>query len=539
MNRALALTLQAAILACSTSTAVPPAARNGPPPAPTPTPAQAPRSYVLISDLHFGPGHTADGKWDPIDDFRWPRALRGFLDFSSKWGHDNVDLIILGDFFELWQHPAIPCAAQDPDLGCTTTEMKKVVGRIVEQHHEELVSLWGFAEKGTNRLIVVPGNHDAALLSDVIWSQVSQSVGHPNARVTRSVDGYWTSEDGFILGEHGHQVGIDVSGYGKLWPAGFRGAESAAYPRPGGSCSSNHSSTRAEVTFPIIDNVIPQSKAVGLLLKNQNVSADAAQVARFLAFNAVRTSLSQKVTLNISTPDSQKSETHGWDVAKGRSLGYKLFADSLADGDWWRDSLLQEQMPSLGRTERADEARRRPGEDEHGAGRDALRPDRASRQGQPRFPSRAVYVATRTLRGELSHSRSHGLASHFKDVRPKYPKAGLFVYGHTHEMAPKFTVPMSDGRSIDVLNTGAFQRLTDVAGLAALQKDRSLATELDVLKLVPEDLKPCYSAVLIEYHGRDPDPVLKYWYMAEGDSEGKLLEPCDAKCPRIAKKCGE
>jgi UDP-2,3-diacylglucosamine pyrophosphatase LpxH len=540
MNRALALTLQAAILACSTSTAVAPAARNGPAPPPTPSSAPTSRHYVLISDLHFGPGHTADGKWDPIDDFRWPRALSGFLDFISKWGHDNVDLIILGDFFELWQHPAIPCAAQDPDLGCTTTEMKKVVGRIVEQHHGELVSLWSFAEKGTNRLIVVPGNHDAALLSDVIWGQVSQSVGHPNARVTRSVDGYWTSDDGFILGEHGHQIGIDVSGYGRLWPAGFRGAESAPYPRPWGQLFVESFFDTAEVTFPIIDNVIPQSKAVGILLKNQNVSADAAQVARFLAFNAVRTSLSQKVTLNIPTPDSQKSETHGWDVAKGRSLGYKLFADSLADGDWWRDALLQKQEPYWDgvRSElkklAADPEKMTTAQVVTLCDRIALLAKDSPDSHRERCTSQLALSAASSLIPEATI-----LASHFKDVLPKYPKVGLFVYGHTHEMAPKFTVPMKDGRSIDVLNTGAFQRLTDVAGLTALQKDRTLATELDVLKLVPEDLKPCYSAVLIEYHGRDPDPVLKYWYMAEEDGEGKFLEPCDAKCPRIAKKCGE
>jgi len=542
MNRWIGLGLQAAILACSTSAPILPAAGDTPPPPPSPSPVSTARHYVLISDLHFGPGRREDGSWDPIDDFRWPRALRGFLDYISTWGHDEVDLVILGDFFELWQHPEISCASVDPDFGCTTLEMKKVVKRILGKHHPELESLWAFAEKGRNRLVVVPGNHDAALLSDAIWEQVSQSIGHPNARVRRSTDGYWSSEDGFILGEHGHQIGIDVSGFGGLWPAGFRRDASAAYPRPWGQLFVESFFDTAEITYPIIDNVIPQSKGVAMLLQGQTVAADASQVARFLAFNAVRTSLKQKVVLNIPTPESQSAaltETHGWDVSKGRSLGYKLFADALPDGDWWRDELLggegaywnsvREELKAIA-----------------GNANKLTTPqvvtlcDRISLLAKEQPETKRA-----TCSSELALSVASSvipeatiLASHLNDLRPTYPNAGIFVYGHTHEMAMKFNIKLKGGRSIDVLNTGAFQRLTDVESLKVLQTDRHLSTDLDVLKLSSEDLKPCYSAVLIEYHGRDPDPVLKYWYMAEEDNEGKLLDPCDAKCPRIAKKCG-
>lgn len=543
MNRWLGLALQAAILACSTSgSGMPAPAAAPPPPATPPPPAAVTRHYVLISDLHFGPGRRDDGTWDPIDDFRWPKALKGFLDSISTWGHDEVDLIILGDFFELWQHPAIPCANTDPDLGCTTLEMKKVVKRVLDQHHAEMDSLWSFAEKGRNRLIIVPGNHDSALLSDAIWEQVSQSAGHPTARVRRSTDGFWSSDDDFIFAEHGHQIGIDVSGYGKLWPAGFRRDESAAYPRPWGQLFVESFFDTAEQTYPIIDNVIPQSKGVGLLLKGQTVGADAAQVARFLAFNAVRTSLKQKVVLNIPTPDSQRAaltETHGWDVAKGRSLGYRLFADSLPDGDWWRDALLtaEDQYWDGVRAEltqiAADPAKLTEPQVVTLCDRVALLAKESPESKRTMCTSTLALSALSSLVPEATI-----LASHLNEIRPSHPGAGIFVYGHTHEMAAKFNIKLKGGKSVDVLNTGAFQRLTDAAGLTALQTDRHLAGPLDVLKLSPEDLKPCYSAVFIEYHGRDPDPVLKYWYMAEDDREGKLLDPCDAKCPRIAKKCG-
>ena len=37
------------------------------------------RKIVLISDLHLGLGRNADGRWNPMEDFRWTAALKGFL----------------------------------------------------------------------------------------------------------------------------------------------------------------------------------------------------------------------------------------------------------------------------------------------------------------------------------------------------------------------------------------------------------------------------------------------------------------------------
>jgi UDP-2,3-diacylglucosamine pyrophosphatase LpxH len=549
MNNLTALFLGASLLACPASNPPKPA-EAGPsmaavPPGPTPTVSTptVSRRYVLISDLHFGPGHSAGNAWDPIEDFRWPGALRGFLSYIATWGSDKVDLVILGDFFELWQHPAQRCLNADPDLGCTPSEMAKIVQRVLDQHHAEMDALWAFAERGQNRLIVVPGNHDAALLTDSIWKQVLKSAGHPSARVRRSADGYWSSEDGFIFAEHGHQIGFDVSGYGNQWPGGFgKAATSSPYPRPWGQIFVESFFDTAEVTYPIIDNIIPQSKGVGLLLSGQTVAADAAQVARFLAFNVVRTSLKQKVMLNIPTPENQRAlltETHGWDIDKGRGLGVALFADSLPSGDWWRESLLTGQGPYWDgvRTELK---------------RLAADPDKLSLAEVVTLCDRIAVLAKEeegtkreTCSSQLALSAMSSLvpeatilASHLNKIRSKYEKAGIFIYGHTHEMAPKFEIKLKDGSVIDVLNTGAFQRLTDLAGLTALQTDRKLSP-LEALKLSPDDLKPCYSAVLVEYRGRDPEPMLRYWYMPEDAAEGNLLEPCDAKCPRIARSCGE
>src|SRR5262249_20387640 len=83
--------------ACATSQPAPgPTARALPPP--QPPAACAPlsaeersalerRLFVFVSDLHFGLGKLPDGRWNPIEDFRWPRALNGFLaEISRKSG---------------------------------------------------------------------------------------------------------------------------------------------------------------------------------------------------------------------------------------------------------------------------------------------------------------------------------------------------------------------------------------------------------------------------------------------------------------------
>ena len=64
--------------------------------------AEAPRPIVVISDFHMGLGRRADGTWDPKEDFRWTGALRGFLSELSRRNSDRTDLVIAGDFLELW-----------------------------------------------------------------------------------------------------------------------------------------------------------------------------------------------------------------------------------------------------------------------------------------------------------------------------------------------------------------------------------------------------------------------------------------------------
>ena len=81
-------------------------------------PSPADRYTVFISDLHFGVGKNPDGKWNSTEDFRWTKALRGFVEKISEEGSNRTDLVVVGDFLELWQPPpTIPCKGAQRGLG--------------------------------------------------------------------------------------------------------------------------------------------------------------------------------------------------------------------------------------------------------------------------------------------------------------------------------------------------------------------------------------------------------------------------------------
>ena len=142
------------------------------------------RSTIFISDLHWGLGRDATGKWNHMEDFRWPNAFNGFLDAISMRGDNNVDLIVIGDLLDLWQPPTtVKCKGHGENLGCTVDEMQVIVSTVLAAHKTELTALRGFLKKGSNHIYVIPGNHDAALLASQYLENGIES--------TRSA--HWTS----------------------------------------------------------------------------------------------------------------------------------------------------------------------------------------------------------------------------------------------------------------------------------------------------------------------------------------------------------
>lgn len=332
--------LVVACLSCATSQIA-----DGQPPTPpsTPTPAsfETPLT-VFISDLHFGFGQTA-GQWSPLDDFRWSNALKGFLDEISRRTNDQTTLVIAGDFFEMWQHPSVQCGEGDANHGCTVAEIEGVARKIVAGHRRDLEAIGAFASRGANRLVVIPGNHDAALLLPSVWAIVAPAIPAPTEKVQLVPTGVWVSRNKLIVAEHGHQMpGEDVNGY-KKWPRvtdRFHGKELMV--RPWGELFVHGLYNRVEDRYTLIDNLIPQSDGLRHYLQDRGFFGGASDVARFIAFNLTQTSLQQLGDLG-APPGERPASLGRCGVAttrlaalRARDASGRLVPEAARAGTWKR-----------------------------------------------------------------------------------------------------------------------------------------------------------------------------------------------------------
>ena len=531
-------------LSCATSPAV-----DGQ--APTPTPVVLSRASfetpltVFISDLHFGLGRTSDNRWNPLDDFRWSRALKVFLDAISAETNDKTTLVIAGDLFEMWQHPSVRCRSGDADHGCTVAQMEQIARTIVAGHRGDLETLGAFAGRGGNHVVVIPGNHDAALMLPTVWSIVLPAFSAPAGKVERIDSGVWVSKDGQIVAEHGHQMpGEDVNGY-KTWPrvtAAFRGKEFML--RPWGELFVAGLYDDVEQRYSLIDNLIPQSNGVRHYLKDRGFLGGASDVARFIAFNLTQTSLKQ--ISDLGEPPTEGPPP--WDVARARQLGWRLFARAIppagpegadAEEGWYRAKLekgegrewldVRARLDSLARDSMAipdDEVRNLCDKVAAAATTEA-----------DICPRKDPTLGKEILKSLSPGARLRALQAHLKKRHEQVPGMRVFIYGHTHELQCTSKVTPEGLVPFDVANTGAFQRLADDAKFTKKASEMHITPAQALSRLTVEDLPPCYTAVLVRYNGADPVVSVKNWLMAETDATGQFVDPTDCRCAKLGSSC--
>lgn len=492
---------------------------------PTAVPETAQRQVVVISDLHMGVGKKPDGSWEPVEDFRWPNALSSFLAEISCLSGGRTTLVIAGDMLELWQHPDIPCSSGDPDHGCTVAEVASLVDRVIAGHAREFADLAAFARWGDNRLIVLPGNHDAGLLVEPVRSRVLAALEASSGRVELSASGVWATPDGQVVVEHGQQMpGERVNGYPD-WPkvtGALNGREFLL--RPWGELFVHRLYDSVEAQCPLIDNIIPQSVGVGYYKDWRGTLGTAADAARFVAFNLVRASPTQRGDLGPGGEGAAE-----WDVVGARAMGWKLFRsagveDRLAPGlAAGRDAALRDALDALA----------------------------ADREGLPDTEVRALCDAAftagasepcPTTRGALAATIAHGIVpgakkrgmeGHLKERLKAFPDMKALVYGHTHQLeeAEVFVPPGSI--EIEVANSGAFQRLVDRSTYSGLAR-RFNADEATGLARVPLDALPaCYPAVFVEYERGLPRLKLQNWLAGEDGAGGEFVAACNNRCAAV------
>lgn len=483
-----------------------------------PPAADEQRFLAVISDLHAGLGRRADGSWHETEDFRWEAELDAFLDAVAVRGGEKVDLVVAGDLLELWQLPAdISCRGVSADLGCTVDEMREVTTRVLAAHAGLPASLRRFAARGSNRVHVIPGNHDSALLLARVWQPLADAVGVEQGRINLVASGVWTSRDGAVVIEHGHQIGNDVNRY-DAWPNVSRQVDGRTFiERPWGERFVQKLFNEQETAYPIIDNLSPEAAGARYRMADRGLWGSVADVARFLVFNLTETSIAQKnkfVGVDPGAPAASRAD-------RGRALGHRLFAQALSDADPFRRELLADTPQGAALRHELD---------------GLLRDGKLS---EPEVlllcdvaavvRGRAVCVQATTgyLAQKLLVPHERVLREHLKRRLDEHPRMQTFIYGHTHELERRWNVAVSSMASVAVLNSGAFQRVIDESGYLARVKGPDPADGLRQLSL--SDLPPCYSAVLMPNTADRNSAKTWRWYMPD-NAMGEFVEVGDARC---------
>lgn len=486
-------------------------------------PEQEQRHIVLISDLHIGLGK--DGEtWLPTEDFRWPNALKGLLDEVSKQSNHNTDLIIVGDFLEFWQPPtSINCIGINSELGCTIEEMEKISKFIVSKHQVTFKSLRKFSSSGNNRIHIIPGNHDAALVLARIWAPLAKALNSQSGKINFVNNGIWESPDGRIIVEHGHQIGSDVNKYNK-WPVIFQNDKTTGktfIKRTWGEQFVQKLFNEQENNYPIIDNLSPETVGARYRMSDRGIWGTIEDIGKFIAFNLWETSLEQKIVFLGNSDDKDESI---WDIERGRKLGYKLFSNSLPLNDPFRKVMLDDSEDS---EKLRGELNKLALDKENLSDTDiilfcnliALRESNAKCQ-------ESTLSATVE---KMIVPRKSVIESHLKERRKTYPRMNIFIYGHTHLYEDKWSINVTDIKNIEILNTGAFQRVINEEQFNKLIKERNLSPQSGLKTLTVDDLPPCYTAVIVEYKNNFPEAETLRWHMPENKA-GKFISTADSRC---------
>lgn len=476
------------------------------------------RTAVFVSDLHFGVGKKPDGSWHPTEDFRWASALKGFLDRISADTNNAADLVIVGDFLEMWQPPRQMCAGANANTGCTIEEMSEISAHIVKAHSDHFVLLREFSERGENRLHIIPGNHDASIRYAKVWSPIGDILNAASGKINLVESGLWSSADGKIVAEHGHQIGHDVNKYPN-WPRIIKKVGLANYiERPWGELFVQTLFNEQEETYSIIDNLSPETAGARYRAADRGLWKSAGDIARFLAFNLAETSVRQKIALLGPRNDSSQP----WKIDRARNSGHLLFLRGLQAKDPLRIQIESggEQAESI-KQELAAIARnpmRLP--DQEVMHLCDLIAEQDSNNNICWDPTLGAALQSASI------SQDKVIARHLETRLPNYAAMQVFVFGHTHQVIVPRAIQIGL-RKVTIANTGAFQRLIDEAGFL---RRLNGGTPQEALKsMTVDDLPPCYSAIVIRTANGDPKPELRTWHMQENGS-GFFVSQNDSQC---------
>ena len=281
------------------------------------------RKIVVISDLHMGPGRDASGNWHPYEDFRWRDEFVAFLDALNALGGE-IDLVINGDLFELLQSTTVECGR----AGCGSPEAVQRLETVTKAHGDELAAIGKFAAAKSNRVHIVPGDHDAALFLPEVWRRAATAFGAPSERVTLVTSGTWQSADGRVHVEHGHQLPTSADRFSK-WPSPVIDLYGRPHiERPWGERVILPFYDRTESTYPIVDNIAEEgvgAKFVAAVI-DPNLREHPAALLRFFLTKTTW----QQFRMDLDEGDVQAP---AWNLSRIRADLAGFMAASLPSDD--------------------------------------------------------------------------------------------------------------------------------------------------------------------------------------------------------------
>ena len=504
----------------------------------------SPRLVVVIADLHMGLGRDETGEWRVEEDFRWGGEFALFLAALDAQGGGATDLVLNGDTFELDRLPGGTCASDDPALGCTETEALAGLERVLAAHADTVDALAAFARSGTNRVILVPGEHDAALLFPAVGGRVQRALGGPASRVSVADAGSWRSEDGQVYVEHGHQIGWRADRF-EAWPEPFvEGAGGRHLARPARATAVDAFFDQREARYPVIDNFADEGAGLAHGLSAEG-TADLGEAAPELLRYVLFRMPWQQFRVDLDAGDVQPP---AWDLAAVRAQGPAFLVDSLPNDDRFKPLAQQAHEADLlgGLMDSLSDGEIVAVCDYRAAARRARRRfERPLTQFDPQGPPVRECPRLPDSRGGLFdyfwRTRDRIYGGRLEAAEAAAPDTArpiaVFVHNHTHLVDWRQSVleltrlgrtvivdgfsPVRNALAPVVINGGPWQRTITPVQFGRLQAEHGLSDAELLGALRPEHLAPCYGFVQIDPYDETPAlPAIRYWRQAEsGDWE--------------------
>lgn len=464
--------------------------------------ASPPRAIVVIGDLHMGPGRDAAGPWHPYEDFRWRDEFIAFLDaINAQAG--NIDLVINGDLFELLQSP-IECGP----AGCTAAEALLRLETVIKAHRDEITAIGKFAAAKSNRVHIVPGDHDAALLLPEIWRRAVAAFDAPADRVTLVTSGALLLSRDRIHIEHGHQLPLSASRFSN-WPTPVITANGRIQiERPWGEQVILPLYNRVESKYPIVDNVAEAGVGAKFVAAADSAPADPAALLRFLLSKTTW----QQFRMDL---DDGEVQAPGWDLRRIRSDLGEFMATSLPSDDPFAGTVRNIPPPSLAEIGAQLSDREIVAICDYRAAirRARRRMERVLTQlsgvGAPMAECPRLPDTVGSAFEYYWRSRDRQIVEHI----PRATALDLIVLGHTHLLDRPFRPLGEDGPA--VVTSGAWQRTIH-------------PNDLKTIDAPLESLPACYSFVEIPASNGRRTALQRWWPSTQPQGQG--LAARDAGC---------